>query len=459
MTLIIGLLLVAVLSIIWIRHTNMEHRLSVTKYLVQEIADRFVEEQEGKAVPRAGIIDYIEQRKNLLDTEIDPIIYIVNAKGKVIANPFDRNPYSEEYFPLQLLKPENSIQRLQLENGAQSYIVKTPILYEDITVGWVVAIQPARKLTEMNEEYRLLAIMLVSLALIGWATIYFLSRRLSRPIQDVARAATHIKEENYNFTLPEEIREQEVHELVHSFKDMAGRLQQLEGLRSEMLAGVTHELKTPITSITGLIQAVRDNVVEGEEADEFLHVSLQEANRLKAMVSDLLAFNSFVAHAVPVTLETHEINSLVKEVLHQWQVANETDEMKVTVAYLEIPRNVQVDAIRFQQIIVNLLNNAKQAIQGDGRVHLSVKGGGPEEVNIDIIDDGPGVKDEDKELIFERFFRGNNKKYDTHGIGLGLPFSKMMARSMKGELRLKESNPGRTVFSLQLPIISNDHEG
>ncbi|SDH17859.1 Signal transduction histidine kinase [Alteribacillus persepolensis] len=456
-TLVIGLVIVAVISVLWIRHTNLENRLNVTIYLAQEIADRFIEENEGRTVPREGVDEYIQQRQNIIDTELDPIIYIVDVNGRILANPFNQETFTSDYFPVRILEVESDVQRLKLENGMQSYIVKRPIQTEGVTAGWVVIIQSASQLTQMNEEFRLLAIMLATLALIGWATIYVLSKKLSEPIQDVAQAAKHVQEQNYDFSLPEHnIREQEVHELVHSFKEMSLRLQQLESLRSELLAGVTHELKTPITSMTGLIQAVRDDVVEGEEAKEFLDVSLKEANRMKTMVADLLEFNSFAADAIPITLETYDVNKLAKEILHQWEIVN--DEEGLTIQHYLPEENIEarVDSIRLQQILVNLMNNAKHALNGEGVISITVERKRPGVADIHIEDNGPGIQEEEQALIFERFYRGENKKYNTHGLGLGLPFSKMIAQSMHGDLLLTESRPGRTVFTLELPCERNE---
>ncbi|RSL35201.1 sensor histidine kinase [Salibacterium salarium] len=455
-TLVIGLVVVAVISVLWIRQTNLENRLNVTKYLAQEIADRFVEEQSGETVPREGVLEYIRERQKILDTELDPIIYIVDSNGRVLSNPFERDPFTSGVFPVGILENENDVQRVKLETGEESYIVKTPIQTEGVTAGWVVVIQSANQLTQMNQEFRLLATLLVSLALIGWATIYVLTRRLSRPIQDVATAARHVQEQDYDFSLPANIKEKEVHELVHSFKEMSGRLQELERLRSELLAGVTHELKTPVTSMTGLIQAVRDDVVSGEEAKEFLDVSLSEANRMKTMVADLLEFNSFVAYSIPVSKDHHNMNTLLKEIIHQWEVANDEEGLILESYLLEEEVDAEVDAMRMQQVLVNLLNNAKQALKGNGTIAVSLYKKDSYILGIDVEDNGGGIAEEEKTLIFERFFRGENKKYDTHGLGLGLPFSKMIARSMDGDLVLKESRPGKTIFTLEFPILKNE---
>ncbi|MGY4688821.1 HAMP domain-containing sensor histidine kinase [Salibacterium sp. K-3] len=449
-TLVLGLIVVGIVSVLWLRQTNLEHRLDMTKYLGQEISDRFVESRSGEMVPQEGIFDYIEQRQNIVDTELDPIIYIVDRSGRILSNPFERNPFTFDIFPVSILENNNSVQRIQLASGESSYLVKTPIEGESGIAGWVVIIQSTGQLAQMNEEFRLLAIMLVSLALIGWAVIYVLSKRLSRPIQDVAAAARHVQEQDYDFTLPANIKEREVHELVHSFREMSGRLQELEKLRSELLAGVTHELKTPVTSMTGLIQAVRDDVVSGEEAKEFLDVSLNEANRMKTMVADLLEFNSFSAHTVPISAEEYNLNTLLTEIIHQWEVANDEETLEVSLHLLEDPVYVSVDSMRLQQIIVNLLNNAKQALNGTGYIDVMLYEKDAETAGVDIVDNGPGISAEEQHLIFERFFRGENKKYNSHGLGLGLPFSKMIARSMNGDLVLMESREGKTVFTLEL---------
>ncbi|SFO96149.1 HAMP domain-containing sensor histidine kinase [Salibacterium halotolerans] len=450
-TLVLGLIVVGILSVIWLRQTNLEHRLDMTRYLGQEISDRFVETQSGQMVPQGGIFDYIEQRQGILDTELDPIIYIVDRSGRILSNPLERNPFSFEVFPVSLLKNKGDVQRIQLSSGEESYLVKTPIEAQGGTAGWVVVIQSAGQLTQMNEEYRLLAIMLVSLALIGWAVIYVLSKRLSRPIQDVATAARHVQEQDYDFTLPSDIKEREVHELVHSFREMSGRLQELERLRMELLAGVTHELKTPVTSMTGLIQAVRDDVVSGDEAKEFLDVSLNEANRMQTMVADLLEFNSFSAHTVPISTDTYNLNTLLTEIIHQWEVANDEDSLLVSLHTLEKPVFVNVDSMRLQQIIVNLMNNAKQALNEEGTIDVRLYNKDDDMAGIDIVDNGPGISEDEQYMIFERFYRGENKKYNTHGLGLGLPFSKIIARSMSGDLVLTESRKGRTVFTLEVP--------
>ena len=163
-------------------------------------------------------------------------------------------------------------------------------------------IQREQDLLNTNQEYRLLFIMLSAIGLLGYGVIFYLSKQLARPIRRVAFAAQQIEQGSYAISLPtdKEIKEEEISDLVEAFKTMSSRLEHLEELRSELLAGVTHDLKTPVTSISGLLQAVNEEIVTGEEAKEFIGISLKETQRLQQMIESLLSFNSFAAGGIPI---------------------------------------------------------------------------------------------------------------------------------------------------------------
>ncbi|MGV2794746.1 sensor histidine kinase, partial [Clostridium perfringens] len=150
-------------------------------------------------------------------------------------------------------------------------------------------------------------------------------------------------------------------DLIGSFKDMAHCLKQLEEWRALSLAGVSHELKTPVTSIKGLLMAVREGVVHPEEAEEFLDIALKESERMEVMVADLLNYNALSSGSLEVRHDSLDVKVLVEEIAYQWNLLHENEDIIITVEAPEEELLTAGDALRIQQIVVNLLNNALQA--------------------------------------------------------------------------------------------------
>ncbi|WP_315371376.1 HAMP domain-containing sensor histidine kinase, partial [Paenibacillus xylanexedens] len=322
----------------------------------------------------------------------------------------------------------------------------------DQTLGKVWVMQSKQSITFGPETIWLVALILGGLILCGWFTIYLLSKKLSRPIRQVAYAAEQIRGGNYDVSLDLNTREREINELVNSFRDMATRLQQLEEWRTLSLAGVSHELKTPVTSIKGLVMAVRDDVVSPQEGKEFLDIALKESERMERMVADLLDYNAMVAGSVAVRKERTDLKLLVGEIIYQWKIAYEDKMPEVQLHVPPINFFTMGDALRIQQIIVNLLNNALHATAPEQKavfdIYLSTE---EQMLYVDVKDHGTGIAAEEQPKIFERFYRGELKKRRNRGLGLGLTYSRLLAQEQGGELTLVSSSPEGSMFRLSLP--------
>lgn len=444
LTLFVGLAIISFISAGWIRHTTFENRLELMEFLADETVYRLSD------ISGPGLPNFIGNRERFSMREIDPVLYVVDADGNILTSNRPLQPGSLKNLA-NLLNGDEGTEKIVLPSDGKEtvhYVVKRKIQQNNKVFGWVLVLEKKQNLTRVEQAYGQLALLIAALAILGWGAIYFLSKRLVRPIKQVAEAAKQVQEGNYSIELPQNSTEEEVYELVTSFKNMANKLEQLEKTRTELLAGVTHELKTPVTSISGLLQAVKDGVVTDKDAEEFIQMALKETTKMKTMVGDLLAFNSFAVDTIPVKLVAMDINNLVSEVITQWEIMQEEHRIKIQLYPLEQSVHVQVDIVRMQQILTNLLTNAQQAMQG-GVITLLLRDM-EDNVTITVKDTGHGIPEEEQAFIFERFYRGENKKYAVRGLGLGLSLSKMMAQSIGGDLRLIESNPSGTSFELTL---------
>jgi len=451
-TLAIGLLIVTIFSAWWIRHSALQDRLQLMEVMADEIANEVVSGRPNseRDLSDVDVRELLSNPGKYMNMKSNPSILITNVDGDMLYQNSQANQVSIQLNP-SILMEEAAVTKLDVTgNSEDMYLVKKPITVNQTLLGWVVLLEWKGHLQEVNQEYRQLFIMVAAVAVFGWLAIYFISRRLARPITEVAKAAEQIKEGNYDITLKEDVAEKEVYELIHGFKEMSQRLHQLETLRTELLAGVTHELKTPVTSISGLIQAVNDGVVTGEEAKEFLQISLDEATKMEKMVEDLLAFNAFATNSLPLTLEKESINDMIKTCMEQWNMMKENEHVQVNLSLLKDDVEVMVDPIRIEQIIVNLCNNAKDA-QNDEAVISVVLQEENEHILMDVIDQGTGIPEAEQPFIFERFYRGKEKQAKTSGFGLGLAFSKLIAQAHHGDLQLVQSSKKGTTFRLLLP--------
>ncbi|MDH4619019.1 HAMP domain-containing sensor histidine kinase [Brevibacillus sp. AY1] len=451
LTLCVGLLIIGIVSSIWIKDAATEKQLDVTRLFAEEVADRVVDD-EGKLYVGETLHQILESRRRFMGVDRNLLLFIKDEHDQIIYKKSGLPSSFEEDLD-RVLEIAEKADKVKSRHGDTLFVVKKDLENDLQKLGTIILLFPETDIRVNKEQLQYLVIMLGSLGVLGWAVIYFHSKKLSRPIEDVVEAAKQIVEGNYDVTITKNIKEREIHELVHTFKEMADRLRQLERTRTELLAGVTHELKTPVTSISGLIQAINDKVVSGDEEREFLEICLNETKRLEKMVEDLLDFNSFAVGEITVQPEAQNLNKLIHEIASQWQIGQDVETITLTTRMPDQEWTILVDPGRVQQILINLLNNARQAVTDDGviELHLYEK---ESELRIDVTDNGKGIREEEQSLVFERFFRGSNKKEKVRGLGLGLSFSKMMARALGGDLILTKSDANGSTFTLILPKIS-----
>ncbi|SER62260.1 Signal transduction histidine kinase [Gracilibacillus ureilyticus] len=454
LTLIIGLAIIAIVSAFWIKHTTLENRLRIMEFMAEETARRIANMDEEELPPGMDMHRFLEGEGKFFDMEGKPSIYVTDTDGTIIYENLREMLENEQIQP-SLIDNEEEVQKVSGNDvTGDFYVIKKPIEENETIRGWVFYIEYKEKLAKVDQAYGQLTVMIISLLILGWIAIYILAGRLAKPIKEVANAAKQIEEGDYQIELLNEAKEEEVDTLIQSFKEMAQKLEKLEALRTELLAGVSHELKTPVTSISGLLNAVNDGVVEGDEAKDFLESSIKETEKIKKMVEDLLAFNTFAANAVPVSIDNFLINDLIKESVSLWEKSQGKESAtSIEMSLLQDDLEVEVDPVRFQQIMTNLLNNATQAMLENKQIKIAVTSS-ENKVLIDVMDNGMGIPEADQLYIFERFYRGDNKKHKVGGLGLGLPFSKMIAQVLGGDLVLIKSDQTGTDFRVILPVYS-----
>jgi signal transduction histidine kinase len=316
-----------------------------------------------------------------------------------------------------------------------------------IPVGALVVAKPESALRSrwVQLAWELALAFGIGIPVAGALVVYF-SRRIVRPLETLTAAADEVAVGHYAVALPERTGGSEVERLAARFGDMAVRLAESEALSRNFLMSVSHELRTPLTSIRGHVAALREGVLDDEQAESrSLEVIAEEALRLERLVGDVLDLAKLDARRFALLREEVDMRALCERAY-----ANFAEEARARgIEYdLELGEGAVLvtDGDRVLQIVSNLLANALRWTPEGGRVDLSLSARDGE-VMVAVADTGPGVDPQQAERIFRPFWSG-----DGGGTGLGLTIARELALALGGRLEL-DSGPGRgSRFVLVLPV-------
>lgn len=230
-------------------------------------------------------------------------------------------------------------------------------------------------------------------------------------------------------------------------------MRRLEGLRREFVANVSHELKTPLTSIKGLVETLLNGALEDASSSRrFVALIDEEAARLGRLIDDLLELSQIESKAMPLRVEPVAVHGLVEEVAAQ--LRRQMEEHRITFEN-RVPQDtppVRADAGRLRQVFVNLVDNAVKFNSPGGRVVVSAAPSGAR-LEITVEDTGIGIPEADLPRIFERFYRVDKaRSRELGGTGLGLSIIKHLVDLHQGRITVRSRLGEGTVFTVSLPL-------
>lgn len=266
-----------------------------------------------------------------------------------------------------------------------------------------------------------------------------LSRTLTRPIRELTTATHAVSEGDLSQQVPVRSND-ELGELARAFNKMSFELSRSVNARKQMTADIAHELRTPLSLILGHAEAVHDGVLPPTR--ENFEIIRDEATRLEHLINDLRTLSLADAGELSIQLQAVEPQRLIQEVasLYQYQ-----SQRKNIAFLLDVPPHlptIEVDPGRMTQVLTNILDNAIRHTPEGGTITLTAREVDGE-VELAVQDSGPGLKPEDLERIFERFYRADpSRQREDGGSGLGLAIARSIVQAHGGQLSA-ESEPGK----------------
>lgn len=280
---------------------------------------------------------------------------------------------------------------------------------------------------------------------------FFLVRRVSRPVEELAQSAQQVAVGRYDVDVPDATFSRELQQLSGSFSYMAERLAELEATRIRLLADLAHELRTPLATLEGYIDGMEDAMLP-VDASSWATMRTQ-VMRLRRLSGDLREVAAAEEHTLGLAMEVMDARevgtSAVAGALPRFQAKG--------VALAELhpaePCWISGDDVRLQQVLANLLDNALRHTPAGGTVQVVTSANGAW-VAISVIDDGEGIPPEQLSSIFDRFHRVDRSRtsHDGSGSGLGLTIARAIVRDHGGDLTALSEGKGRgATFTIELP--------
>ena len=292
---------------------------------------------------------------------------------------------------------------------------------------------------------------LVIAACCVWAFCY--TNRITRPLKRMAEASREFARGNFGARVETDIREQEVRELALSFNNMADSLEQSEERRREFISNISHELKTPMTSISGYVDGILDGVVPAEKQGDYLRIVSSETKRLSRLVSEMLEISRVEAEeGGEERMQIFDLCELARQVLLSQEKRINDRNLDVDVLFDE-PVRVVANTDGITRVVYNLLDNAVKYSDEGTTITLDIKAQGDKAV-FSVSDIGKPISPEERDKIFERFHKADRSR-KTEGLGLGLYLVKQIMARHKEDVWC-ETDGARTTMRFTLPLSGPD---
>ena len=333
------------------------------------------------------------------------------------------------------------------------FVVGVPIVSEGATVGFVLAVTGARALTTMWRTFIGLFFMTaVTVLLLSFVVSAWVSMRQSRPIHEMAEATRRFAEGNFDVRMHNYEGVTEISELSESFNNMADSLQETERQRREFIANVSHELKTPLTSMKVLSDSLLSQEGMPEELyREFLGDITSEIERMTNIINDLLSMAKLEKNSADMTIVNISINELLDGVLKRLRpIAAKRNIELVYESYR--PVVADVDEVKMSIALNNLIENAIKYNYDGGWVHVTLNAD-HKFFYVRIQDSGVGIPEELQDKIFERFYRVDKaRSRETGGTGLGLALTRRAILLHRGSIKVYSKEKEGTTFTIRIPL-------
>lgn len=358
---------------------------------------------------------------------------------------------SESFIAQVAEKDVTGLNTLDIYNNPH-YVGATSIKSGSKTVGYVIASAPTSALKNLiRTVVKLYLLSAIVPIIIMFFALYAMTYRLTKPMKQMSEAARAMAMGDFSRRIPV-TSDDEIGQLAASFNQMTDALVQLEGMRRSFVANVSHELKTPMTTIGGFIDGIIDGTIPPEKQEHYLGIVSGEVKRLSRLVQTMLDLSKLESGEFALKPEEFNFRELLLNiVLSQEQ---RIEKKNISICGLEETQNIEITADKdlIHQAIYNLVDNAVKFTNDGGTISFSLTAEQKNAV-FSVTNTGSGIPQESLPLVFERFYKvDKSRSANKNGTGLGLYIVKTIIKNHGGNVYVSSVQNESTTFKVTLPL-------
>jgi signal transduction histidine kinase len=436
-TFVVGICFIAVSSMIFEKDMSYKNfkQLTLIKTELFSISNTISKQNAQEAIT-TEFQQYLSQRLGGLKGEF------IITKGNQVriassgVNKFDKEIIAQEVKNLSLEKTFKM-------NNKPYFVQETGLMLEDGTKINVILLAPAgRNLDIFGFLIIIIFVFIVAVVTVNLLMSYLFSKRILKPVTGLKAAATEISSGNLQCEILED-GDEEIKGLCHEFERMRVQLKdsihmrmKYDDNRNMLVSSISHDLRTPLSSIKGYVEGILDGVANTpEKLESYLKTIYSKTEHIDGMIDDLLLYSKLDLNQLPFHFERTDILEYFK--FNVSEIALELDKTNINIeikSELDDIKYIMLDRERMRRVIVNIIDNSRKYMDKEhGRISVMLR-----QTNLSIIievrDNGAGIEKSELDKVFDRFYRADSARSEADGSGLGLAIAKQIVEGHKGKI-------------------------
>lgn len=436
--------------------------MAFSDYYINEKEEQLIRQGEkiSAQFARSDVsVSKLTTELQILEEYMNASVFVINKAGEIYASGTNQNwigqTITNDAINLVLNGKITTVQGKISGMFMESVLtVGYPIMVRDNVIGGIfmcISMPEIEKNIDAMYQAGFIC-MLISMA-VGVFLVYFSSRRISRPLMEMNEAAKVIASGNFEkrITLTSE---DEVGQLAESLNNMAESLYTHEKESRAFIANISHDLRSPLTSIQGFLNAILDGTIPKEKEEYYLNIILEETQRLAKLTNNIVDLSKAQTSGVSLIKTVFDINELIRDSLEKIQPRFHEKNISANIIFAEESTLVLADPDIIQRVFQNLIDNALKFTDDNGEIEIETFfKKGSNKIFISVKDNGKGISEEDQKHIFDRFFKVDTSRgKDKKGGGLGLSIVKEFIKAHEERIWVKSQVGKGSEFTFSLTL-------